>query len=52
MVWATKSHIQHKYMRSYQFLVYGRKTTDRGEEVVATKLEPGRSIYWVPTKQT
>ncbi len=52
MVWATKSHIQHKYMRSYQFLVYGRKSTDRGEDVVATKLEPGRSIYWVPKVQT
>jgi len=51
MKWAFKSHIQHKYMRSYTFLVYGRKKTDQGEEVVANKIEKGRSIYWVPSIQ-
>lgn len=51
MKWALKSHIQHKYMRSYTFLVYGRKKTDRGEDVVANKIEKGRSIYWVPSIQ-
>lgn len=51
MKWALKSHIQHKYMRSYQFLVYGRKQTNKKEEVVSQKLETGRSIYWVPSVQ-
>ncbi len=51
MDWAYKSHIQHKFMRSYKFLVYGRKLTDKKEEVIAQPLEKGRSIYWVPTVQ-
>jgi len=51
MKWALKSHIQHKYMRSYQFLVYGRKKTNKHEDVHANKIEKGRSIYWVPSIQ-
>jgi hypothetical protein len=44
---AVKSHIQHKYMKSYQFLVYGRKKTKKGEEVKRKKMDNGRSIYYV-----
>lgn len=51
MNWAYKSHIKHKFMRSYRFKVYGRKLTEKGEEVVAQPLEKGRSIYWVPNVQ-
>lgn len=51
MNWALKSHIKHKFMRSYRFKVYGRKLTGKDEEVVAEPLEKGRSIYWVPSIQ-
>ena len=51
MKWAMKSHIQHKYMRSYTFLVYGRKKTNKNEDVQVNKIEQGRSIYWVPSIQ-
>ncbi len=52
MKWALKSHIQHKYMKSYKFKVYGRKLTNKKEEVKAQKSNEGRTIYWVPTIQT
>ncbi len=51
MKWATKSHIQHKYMRSYKFLVYGRNKTNKNEDVQIDKIENDRSIYWVPSIQ-
>ncbi len=50
MKWALKSHIQHKYMRSYVFLVYGRVLTKKKEEIVAQKMGD-RTIYWVPSVQ-
>ncbi len=48
---AFKSHIQHKYMRSYKFLVYGRKITDLNEPVITSPCCKNRSIYWVPSVQ-
>ena len=46
-----KEQLRSDDIRSYKFYVYGRKITDKGEQVVREKLEKNRNIYWVPSVQ-
>ncbi len=46
-----KSHVTYGDFKSYDFQVYGKTTTPKGEEVVRSKMETTRNMYWVPGTQ-
>ncbi len=40
-----------KGLHQYPFLIYQRKTTDKGEKIYGEMVANGRTIWWVPEKQ-
>ena len=46
-----KSHVTYGNFKSYDFEVYQQVETTKGEEVVRSKMETTRNMYWVPSVQ-